>query len=543
MALVPSWAWHLTVLVGAAVSVAVLLALARPGGRWGERVRTRLVLGLPLGTISAALFVLAVYLFVQNGLAHWAEPTRIPYRAWSYFSPLGLVVAPFAHGGPSHLVGNLVGTVTFGVLAEYAWNHFPAERGDSTFSSLRTNPFARALAFFVAVLAVGLLTSLFALGPVIGFSGVVFAFVGVALVRYPLGTVLVLVAGDVLGLLRRALQSPETTAQAGLRFVTPWFAGIAVQGHYLGLLLGVAVGAWLVRRRGVSPSSARLWFAALVLGVGQSLWALYAPVGDSQYVLFRALGVTILFVLAALVTASARASARPLVAHIDLSREEAATGLLVAVLLAVAIVAVPVNALTVGGTGTVPGESVEVRDYTVFYAEDVPHELVSAIDVPIGGDEQVNASGVIVASERRNIWWPEVTESELSSRENATVYLGGPGWRTPVYANRPAWRLLGGETAYRVTLRTDDGPERLAFTSDRATADGTFAGRNVSITPTESGFDVVVSREGETLDRAPVPSSPNGSVEAGGIRFERAEQDLFAAVDGTRVRVARAQDS
>jgi membrane associated rhomboid family serine protease len=537
MTTVPTWAWQLVVLVGGLLSAAVLLALARPRGSWGSRLRARFVMGLPLGTLLSVAFVLAVYLFVQNGLANWYSPTQIPYRAWSYFYPLGMAVAPFAHGGPGHLAGNLVGTVTFGVLAEYAWGHFPTGRGEQSFSSLRTNPFARALAFFGGVVAVGLLTSLFALGPVIGFSGVVFAFVGFALVRYPLATAVLVLGADVVGLVYRALLSPETTAVARSRFVTPWFADVAIQGHYLGFLLGAVLGLVLVRQRGVRPSAGYLWFAVLVFGADQTLWALYIPESGSQFVLLRALGVAVVFLLAALVTASARTGERSLVGAIDLSRGEAARGLLVAVLVAVAVVAVPINLLTVG-TATVGAENpVQVRDYTVYYAEDVPHQLTSAVNVSVGGlSSQVNVSGVIVTSEARNIWWPEVTAARLSSQGRGTVHLGGPGWRRSVTATRPGWRLLGGEAAYKVFLRAENRSRQRAFGSEPATAEGTFAGRNVSVAPAEDGFDVLVSRNNETLGRAPIPE--NGTVTVDRVRFHRNATRLFAVVDDTRIRVA-----
>ncbi|MFB6171385.1 MAG: rhomboid family intramembrane serine protease [Haloarculaceae archaeon] len=537
MSTVPAWAWQLALLVGLVASIGVLLALARPGGRWGQRVRTHLVLGLPLGTVLTVLFVLGVYLFVQNGLHHWYRPTQIPYRAWSYAYPLGMIVAPFAHGGSAHITGNLLGTVTFGVLAEYAWSHFPTQRGESTFGSLRTNPFARAVAFFVGALAVGLLTSFFSLGPVIGFSGVVFAFVGLALVRYPLATVGVVVGGDVVSLVYHAATNPETTARASSRFVTPWFAGVAIQGHYLGLLLGVVAGIALVRRRGASPAPARLWFATLVFGTSQALWALYVPQTTSTYVLFRALGAVVLLLLAALVTAAACTGDRTLVPQIDLARREAAVGLVVALLVATAVVSLPLNLLTVGRADVGAQETVHVRDYTVYYAEGVPNQLVPAVNVSVAGEStQVNASGVIVASERRSIWWPEVPASRLASRGHATIYLGGPGWRTPVRATRPGWRLLGGETTYKVYLQAGDRERELSFASPPATLDGQLAGKNVSIAPTETGFDLVVSRANRTVGRAPIPQ--NGTTEVGGLRFNRTKRELTVIDNGTRLPIA-----
>lgn len=539
MPLVPEWAW-IAIMGGAVLlSGVVLLAASRPGGRWGALVRSRLVLGIPVGTILSVAVVLVVYLVIQDGLSHWAAPTQIPFRAWSYTYPLGMAVAPFAHASPAHLTGNLVGALTLGTLAEYSWSHFPATRGETTFSTLRTNPYARALAFVGGVLGVGLLTSLFSLGPVIGFSGVVFAFAGFALVRYPLATILALVGTDVLRLLVEAVRSPTVTAASGSQFSTPWFAGIAIHGHYFGVLVGALLGVGLLRQRGVRPKPGRLWFATLVFGVDQALWALYTPLGGSRYLLLRALGLAVVLVFSALIVAGARATARPLVPAIDLSRREAAIGLLMAVVLATGVVAVPFNLLTVDNPDAGAETPIQVRDYTVYYAEEVPHQLVPATEVPLTNrDARLNVSGVIVASEARDIWWPELTATELAARGEGTIYLGGAGWRRPVRATRPAWITLGGQTAYKVYLQPGVRTPELAFSSDPATVRGEVAGRNISLAPTTAGFEVVVAREGTAIGRAPVPT--NGSnVDVGGLTFRRRGPNLIASTNGTRIRVAR----
>ncbi|PSQ18059.1 rhomboid family intramembrane serine protease, partial [Halobacteriales archaeon QS_8_69_73] len=200
--------WRLLLLAGVAVSLTAVVAVARPGGRWGLVARRRLVLSVPWGTLLAATGIVGFYLVVQNGLANPRDPVVIPFRAWGYFYPMGMLTAAFAHGGLGHLVGNVTGTLVFGSVAEYAWSHFPRERGSSSFGSLRTNPLARIGAWAVGVLGVGVITGLFALGPVVGFSGVVFAFVGFALVRYPLTTVVALAATSAVGLVYRALRRP-----------------------------------------------------------------------------------------------------------------------------------------------------------------------------------------------------------------------------------------------------------------------------------------------------------------------------------------------
>jgi hypothetical protein len=86
-----------------------------------------------------------------------------------------------------------------------------------------------------------------------------------------------------------------------------------------------------------------------------------------------------------------------------------------------------------------------------------------------------------------------------------------------------------------------DGRETVAFTSSVATAEPRVAGRNVSVRPTDGGFELVVSRDRETLGTTGVPPA-NATVTAGGVRFERVGRDVFAVVgretNGTRVRVA-----
>lgn len=344
---------RLAVVVAVVLSVLVVRRVDRSGGRSTGTLRSRFVLGVPWGTLLVVGFVLFVYLFVQRGIDRWNAPLVLPFRAWSYLYPLGTLAAPFSHANSNHLVGNLTGTLVLAPIAEYVWGHYPRERGARAFSSVRTNPYARVLAFFGAVVSVGIATSLFALGPVIGFSGVVFAFAGVALVRYPLVTVIALAASNVLGLVRSALADPVTVARAEPGFSSPWWAQIAIQGHALGLLLGIVCGVFLLRRRGTRPPAFRIWLGVLVFAVGQSLWAVYWYRGNQTFVLFRAAGTVLVFALATLVALGVAASERPLSERIDLgvSRRGVATAVLVAVLLGVGLPAVPFNFTTVADPG------------------------------------------------------------------------------------------------------------------------------------------------------------------------------------------------
>jgi membrane associated rhomboid family serine protease len=531
---------RVAVVVAAVLALLVVRQVAQPKGAWAARLRSRFVLGVPWGTLITALFVLGVYLFVQRGIEGLASPLVIPFRAYSYFYPTGILAAPFSHAGLGHLTGNLLGTLTYGALAEYAWSHYPTERGSQSFSSLRTNPFARILAVPLVAIAAGVLTGAFAWGYIIGFSGVVFALAGFAVVFYPVGTVLVLAFGQVLNLLYTAIQSPTVQQSARTVFTSPWWANIAIQGHALGLFLGVVAAGVLAYRRGYRPDPLQLAFGVLVFATAQNLWAVYWYRGGSTYALFRAAGTILVFGLVVLVVLAMTASERPLISRIDLGRREAAFGLTVAILFALAVPAVPVNLMTVadGGGPTAEGGTVEVRDYRVTYAEDVPNRVVSALDIPLFEQATaVNTSGVIVTSERRHFWQTEVSKGRLAFDNRATVRLGGVGWERAVSVRRVGWTVTGGNATYKVYLTPEGGDRTLSFQSDPATAEPVVAGRNITIRPTEDAFGLVVTRGDEQLDTAPVPER-GANVTVGGVTVRERDGDLVAAADGTVVKIA-----
>ena len=516
----------------------------------GDRtLRRRFVLGVPWGTLVSALFVACVYLFLQGGLTRWRAPLVLPFRAWSYFYPLGMATAAFAHAGPAHLIGNLVGTLTLAPLVEYAWGHFPRRRGSSSFGSFRTNPLARAFVLFpAAVLGVGLATAVFAVGPIVGFSGVVFAFAGFALVYYPVWTVVALTAGRAVDLVFNALAEPTITAAGRSTYVTPWFANIAVQGHAVGLLFGLLLGLALADRRGDSPPSAlRLWVGTFLFAVAEGLWAVYWYLSGDTFVLFRAVGAALVVALATLVAAAVRGSDRTLrdrgrVAGGRLRRavggvsvKRVALGTLVLAAAALSGVAVPVNLFAVS-EGGFANQSVEARDYRVTYAEGVQSGMVPAVDVAgLERATNVTTSGVIVRNPDRGIWTTAVTTGRLASAGRATVPVGGVGWRETVVADRDGWNVIGGGTAYRVGVGTD-GRIVPVYVSEPATATAVVAGWNVSVAPAPDEFYVVLSDGGERR-RAPLPA-PNGSVSVGGVTFVRDGSALFAEIRETRVPVA-----
>ncbi|QLD88026.1 rhomboid family intramembrane serine protease [Natronomonas salina] len=541
----PAAVWYVVLLAGMLVSLATLYYLAQPHGRWGRLARRRLLLGLPWGTLVACAGVAAFYLFVQDGLANPTDPVVVPFRAWSYFYPTGILTAGFAHAGLGHLTGNLLGALVFGTVAEYAWGHFPRERGSASFSSLRTNPIVRAAAWGVGLFVAAILTAAFALGPVVGFSGVVFALVGFALVRYPVATVVAILVSRIVSQVFSAVQQPVFQQIASESFSRPWWANVAVQGHALGLFLGIVASVALLYRRDVRPKASHVWFAALAFTIDRGLWAIYTIESSDTYTLFRALGTALVFLLAALVAGGAVATPRDLVSRIDLSRREAAYGLLVCVLLALSLVGVWFNLFVVDDAraGLAEAEPTEVGDYTVFYAEEVENQFIPATPITgENGSDRVNASGVIVVSEERNIWWEEVSKRQLASRGDVTVRLGGLTWNADVRASRTTWSLAGGNSTYNVRLGRATAETRpVVYRAERASADVRIDGRNVSIEPEGNGFDVIVSRENETLDRQSVPVDGNAAT-VGGVEFERDGRDFFAERNETRIRVARRSD-
>ena len=541
--------FRLAVLSSVLVALVAVVVLDRPRGRWGRRLRSRFVAGVPWGTLVSVAGVLAVYLFVQGGWGNWYAPVTIPFRAWSYFYPLGMATAAFSHSGAGHLIGNLVGTLVLAPIAEYAWGHYPRRRGVQTFSSPLTNPYVRALVVVpAAVVGVGLFTALFALGPVIGFSGVVFAFAGFALVRFPIATVVAVTAGNALRTLYGALRQPTVSASAGPSYSSPWWADIAIQGHAIGLLAGVLLGTWLIRTRGDErPSAARLAVGVVLFSIAQSLWAVYWYRGGETYVLYRAAGVALVVSLATLVAATVVASDRPLIPTPDdpeavraVPRWQVGATVLLLCTAALAGPAVPIN-LTTTASGDLPGDSdpIEVRGYEVTYAENVPNGMVSVVDVEAFGETtQVNTSGVIVRNRERGIWMTAVSKGRLDFAGTTTVRLGGVGWRETVRVERRGWNAIGGGTVYKVNLVYGER-NVTAYASDPVQADPVVAGRNVSVEATPEGFRINVSVENRS-DTAPIPAV-NGTASVGGLDFINSERGLYAITGATRVRVARAE--
>jgi len=519
------------------VGVAVRRLVGRP---LTAPLRRRLLLGVPWGTLLTAGGVLSVYLFLQGAYWH-SEPLVTPFRSWSYGYPLGVLTAAFTHAGPNHVTGNLMGAVVYGTVLEYAWSHYPTGRGATSFGSWRTNPFARIFAVPAVAIVVGLFGSIFAIGPVIGFSGVVFAMAGVAMVTRPTLFLGGLLTTRFLTLLFNTFLSPEPTVGGSVRFVTPWWANIAIQGHAVGLLTGVLLSAAVLRTRQWRPTPGRVFFATLIFAVSNGLWAVYVPLGDGQYTLFRWVGTSLILVLALLVAAAILGPDEGLVPDFDGGWPSLSGFALIVVFAALCLAALPTGFAAIDAADT-PENGIEVRDYVVTYDEDVPNAYARSVPVVDRTNRSFNQSGVIVVSPDRDIWTTTVSDSRLALSGDATVVVGGVGWRETVTVNRTGWAVSGNDTVYRVTLlRAANGTNEstTAYTSGPATAEDTIDGRNLTFRA-DDGFEVDVRRDGATIDSGPVPANTT-SERIGGLTLRRNDSTLYASRNGTRVSVAQAR--
>jgi membrane associated rhomboid family serine protease len=524
-------------LIGALLLSLVVVTRFSDDGSLLAPLRKRFVLGVPWGTVIVILLVYAVYRVVQGG-GEPGGPIVVGFRSWSLWYPQGLLLSSFSHSSESHLIGNLLGTVAFAPIVEYAWSHYPRQRGSQSFSSWRTNPFVRIGVVVVATVLVGIGGALFVPGAVIGFSGVVFAFAGFALVTRPITTVLAILGIQVVSLVRRAFVDPWSVAVAQPEFSLPSGANTALQGHLFGLFVGIVLAVAVVRYRGQWPKLRHIWFAVLVFAVSRSMHAVYWFLSADEFVFFRALGTAGVLVMASLVALAALSRDRPLVARIDLPVRTAAVGLLLAVVCALALVAVPYNLAPVT-PGDATADGIQVRDYTVTYAEDAENKYISALELPVVRESMtVNMSGVIVTSDRRNVWELDTSAGRLAFNGRSLVVLGDATWRDTVYINRTEWALTGGNTTYKVFGTHGDDPRRLLFAAEPALARPIVNGSRISIEPAEQFYDVAVRRNGSRIGAERIPSH-NDTVAIGGITFAREGQKLIAIHERTVVEIAK----
>ena len=611
--------------VGVVVAIAAVYLVDRPSDDWTRAPRSRLLLGVPWGTLFVIAGVIGVYLFVQSGIDDPNRPVVIPFRSWSYFYPEGLVWSSFAHAGRGHLTGNLLSALVAGGLAEYAYGHFPdgreVDRGDGLVVRLRRllsrprqlpsrlrrlprrvrevpsriaavespaeSPYVRAFLIVPgAAVAFGLLSALFALGPVIGFSVVVFGYWGFALVSRPVAAVVAMAGTTLVGVLYDAVRVPVAFAEASPSYGVPGWANVAIQGHALGLIGGALVAVVLLRRRARRPNgvdrdadsdstagrwryhpvatavgddgsradaterSALLVFGALLLfGASRRLWAVYWYLGNERYELYRAVGVGLLALLAAIVAVAAVSRDDPLWPARAVPEPETIRGgirsatpatvgllLLVGALAAVAGPGVVPNLVAVDD-GDLPGDPIEVEGYQVTYAENVENQLVGVVDVEaFGRSTSVNTSGVIVSDPDREIWTTAVSKGNLAFWGYRAVDVGGTGWRETVWVQRVGWVAANGGPTYRVDAVRNE-TRRTLYVSDPAQAEPQIDGRNISVAAVEGGFEIRVTHENATVT-IPLPEEGT-TLEAQGVSIVRGGDRVYAQRGETRVRIAQ----
>ena len=241
-------------LLAAALLAGVLIVLFVDGIERCQRLAAdRLLYGVPWGSALTVAVVVGFYLVAQDGARHWGDPVVYPFVSWSLFYPTGLVSAGIAHAGPGHLLSNLTATLVFAPLAEYLWGHYPSrEEATGSAGPTRLRPWIRALVVVpAALLGVSLITSLFSLGPGLGFSGTVFALVGFVVVMRPLWGVAGVVASSAVSVVFDALASPVVRGAVELGApAPPGWAGVGFYAHLLGFLVGAILAVAVLSHRG-----------------------------------------------------------------------------------------------------------------------------------------------------------------------------------------------------------------------------------------------------------------------------------------------------
>lgn len=515
-------------------SLAVLWWLGVPLGRARDRLEERFILGVPWGTLVCVAGLFAVYLFVQRGWWHWSSPVVVAYTASSMADPAGWLFAGFAHSSPGHFRANLTSTLVFAPIVEWTWGHYPRSAAPDRGPEWLRRPVVRAVVIFpLAVGVIGVLAALFSWGPVIGFSVAVWALLGFALVHYPVLTLIALVARSTLRVFWDTLADPVVVSQTAVRAVRPSWFGTAVQGHLVGLLLGVVLGIALLRSRDRESHPARLWLCSMFVGMFLSLWALWWILGPEQFILFRGAGVALVFAVATVITVGA---APPTISRrelpVDLRR--AAIAIILVSVLAMGGLGIAINLVAV----ETPDRPVAASygDYNVYYGEDLPDGMVNVIDLEgFGLTTDVSTSGVIVVSESRGVWYQAVSATQLQTRGYRSFHVGGLGWSEEVTAVRQGWMPVGNTSVYQVWIGQPGSFEH-AFASEAKRAAVIVDERRFSIEAADGQFFVAVELDG-AVERVAVPGEGETST-VHGIEITRENRHIIARTDRTAVPIA-----
>ena len=356
---------------------------------------------------------------------------------------------------------------------------------------LCARPLVRALVVFPAgLIVVSLLTSVFAAGFSLGYSGTVFFLLGAAVVLVPVATIVAMVALTGVNVVVSALQTPvlQATADPGAPGPPAW-VGINVQAHLLGFLLGVLAAVALLRYRDRWPDVGHLALAVVLVVLSRNLWA-FATSSGGVFTRWQALGVVFVLFLSAVIVAIVAVDNVQLAGSVTLRGVVVGGVVLITVL--VALASVPLNLPGMADEPVPDTGGIEIRDYTVTYAENTPHGRVAT-----------NSSGVIVVSEQREAWSRAVRVDELRHRGEATATVGGVGWRETVDVERSGWAVAGNDTVYTVAL--EHGDQRVQpFRSDPASADARIAGHGLRVAAGPE-FTVQITRDSEIVGETAIP--------------------------------------
>ena len=224
------------------------------------------------------------------------------------------------------------------------------------------------------------------------------------------------------------------------------------------------------------------------------------------------------------------------------TRRGAALVVLVVFTALVAIPSVPLGLVVVDDPAIDSG--VEVGDYTVAYVENETADRTQLVD--FGGNETTESelSGVVLASDEREMWTVGERAEMLEYAGNATITVGDLGWRETVEVERTGWEVLGNDTVYAVDLETDGETSR-SYTSDPAQANALIEGHALELVPTESDFVIRVTTDGTAVGETTVSEARNGAT-VGDLEIETRQIDgteaIVASVDETEVQFAEREE-
>lgn len=289
---------------------------------------------------------------------------------------------------------------------------------------------------------------------------------------------------------------------------------------------------------GIPSRSALATTWLFVVALGSALAAGVAVVADEP--LFVTLGATALVAL--LLALPALPTVFP-TSDGPLSRRQGAVLSVVALTLAVSLPMVVFGLVVVDDPTTGDAESIEVADYEVAYVDGEPTPQTVVVDL---GDELFDGttSGLVVTSDDREIWTLGERPAVLAHEGNATVVVGGVGWREEVAVDRVGWDVVGNDSAYAVDL-AHDGREVRSYTTDPVESAVQVDGYRFGVAPGDEEFRIRASVDGERVDDVPIPEV-DAEASLGDVRVRTVERDaavrLLVVSDGTEVVIAEREE-